>query len=410
MTSVRQRGRRRSRRSPSRLRCRRRRPPEETTRLTYVSLDGNGTRTVFRYLFSNAVLDFDAEDREDWLRCGTGAILADGEVVEETEVPLRPGTEISDQRDEPIAVVIVAPEGKKLSGFRTPPPDKSKVHDGRIAYYWFPPGEPLSADQRDGPYRQRIVWERLVDCSDLDAEVTRLESLGGERYAVDPSDGLGTDGVYYPDEVVATIVSAHYPRHLSAVDRERSQAQLALGGITSLVAIGFAAVGLSQQSSSPSVFGSVTLALAVVAWLATAVIGSLAFMSPATVKRPPPTLHRNEFVDHILAVARSEAGRAAQRLKWALGASVLAIVMTGVAVVALAFDSTEIGLEQFEGIVYLKPGGEWLPPPGCPVETLTGLVALPAAGGDFVEMDVVCGGTERSVIIPLDAVGGIVRR
>jgi hypothetical protein len=287
--------RRRPRCSHRRRRCRtpaREEPPEDPTRLVFVRLIGSceGDRAgplspeVWRYVAvekSEARLNFYKIDisRDDPARdeyqylADTEEVLGLGYTLE-GEKPSREAARnrVSETTADPLAVIIEAPAQTRLLNVK-PTPTDVKHANGQLLYYWHAPG----VETPDHHWQHDIAWSGHGPFRWSGAEEAEL--AWKSDVAVHPGPERSERVFVHPD-VVSELIKAHYPRHITAVDRDRAQAQLAMSGLTALIGLGFSAVTLSVNRHDRSSWATFFAAIAVGAWLTTAVLAAAAFGRP----------------------------------------------------------------------------------------------------------------------------------
>lgn len=138
----------------------------------------------------------------------------------------------------------------------------------------------------------------------------------------------------YTPKAVDAIVSAYYPRRVSAVDTARARAQSAYAIASTLAGVLVGAGLLTTLEDRPMpvrILGIVAL----IGWLAAAGLYLRAVASPVIVKRHGAQRGANNFVERVLEQSSAERDEIDARLKLANRASFFALVATA-ATVSLA--------------------------------------------------------------------------
>ena len=340
--------RRRPRCSHRRRKCRtpaREEPPEDPTRLVFVRLIGSreGDRAdllaheVWRYGALDklkARLNFHKVDTS-WDNPAEYKPLADTDEVLGVGYMLEGGkpsreaarNSVSETAANPLAVIIEAPAQTRLLNVK-PTPTEVKHANGQLLYYWHAPGVKTA----DKEWKHDIAWHGHGPFQRSGAEEAELACKSD--VAVHPGPKRSERVFVHPD-VVSELIKAHYPRHITAVDRDRAQAQLAMSGLTALIGLGFSAVTLSIDQQDRSTWATVFAAIAVGAWLTTAVLAAAALGRPQKPFAPDHDLESEEWVRELLAYVGNQADGVREWLRWAFAAAICATLATAVAVLLL---------------------------------------------------------------------------
>lgn len=156
------------------------------------------------------------------------------------------------------------------------------------------------------------------------------------------------------EAVVKAVVDAYYPEALKEAGSARSRAQ---GGYAIAAAIGTAIVaagvggGLGSEREVVQVVG----VLAVVAWLAAALLYSWAVSGPVDLPSAETAADKETFVRHVLDSVRAQRAAIEKRSGYAFSATVGAVIVT-LAALVLALTTAAPAARSHGQIVLTKLG------------------------------------------------------